>query len=84
MTATPIATGLEQEFDDPDAERDVAKPDGTRPAPDFMADLLDAQMRLITAQHAFLHDADMTALLRAQRDYAEDQIRVLERLGVFG
>ena len=53
-------------------------------AQDFMGDLLDAQQRLISAQHQFLHDNDMTNLARAQLDVITVQTGVMHRLGVFG
>lgn len=53
-------------------------------AQDFMGDLLDAQQRLISAQHQFLHDNDMAALARAQLDVITVQTNVMQRLGVFG
>jgi hypothetical protein len=51
---------------------------------DFLSDLLDAQQRLISAQHQYLHDNDMRALARAQLDVIGVQNSVLGRLGVFG
>lgn len=51
---------------------------------DFMTDLLDAQQRLISAHHQYLHDSDMTALARAQLDVINVHNSVLGRLGVFG
>ena len=53
-------------------------------AQDFMGDLLDAQQRLISAQHQFLHDSDMAKLARAQLDVITVQTGVMQRLGVFG
>ena len=53
-------------------------------AQDFMGDLLDAQQRLITAQHQFLHNNDMPMLARAQLDVITVQTGVMQRLGVFG
>lgn len=53
-------------------------------AQDFMGDLLDAQQRLISAQHQFLHDNNMAALARAQLDVITVQTGVMQRLGVFG
>lgn len=51
---------------------------------DFLSDLLDGQQKLISAQHAFLHDSDMKALAAAQRNFIMCQAVVLSRLGVFG
>jgi hypothetical protein len=53
-------------------------------AQDFMGDLLDAQQRLISAQHQFLHNNDMAALARAQLDVITVQTGVMQRLGIFG
>ena len=54
------------------------------PGDGFMSDLLDAQQRLISAQHQFLHDQDMRVLARAQLDVIGVQTNVLQRLGIFG
>lgn len=51
---------------------------------DFLPDILDAQQRLISAQHQFLHDNDMMALARAQLNVIAVQNDVMHRMGVFG
>ena len=50
----------------------------------FMTDLLDAQQRLISAQHQVLHDGNTAALAKAQLDVIGVQSSVLMRMGVFG
>lgn len=55
-----------------------------QPNQDFLADLMDEQQKLISAQHSFMHDADITTLLTAQRNFIAAQNEVLDRLGVYG
>lgn len=88
----PIADQVDNELHDSERGRqaqrhlrDVPVSNTLNPnAQDFMGDLLDAQQRLITAQHQFLHDNDMPALARAQLDVITVQTGVMHRLGVFG
>lgn len=72
----------------PDAADPSMQPKNLRkerpPAPDFMSDLLDGQHELIDAQHAFIRDGDIQAMIRAQHIFLYVQGTVLERLGVFG
>jgi hypothetical protein len=51
---------------------------------DFVTNIVDAQQRLITAQHQVLHDGDLHKLARAQLDVITIQNSVLDQLGVFG
>jgi hypothetical protein len=50
------------------------------PQPDFLGSLLDAQKRLIDAQHNFLHDSDLARLFQAQDDFIGNQSQVILRL----
>lgn len=50
----------------------------------YMTVILDAQQQLISAQYQFLHDNNMSSLLRAQLNVIQAQTSVLDRLGVFG
>lgn len=52
--------------------------------PSFMGDLIEAQQKMITAQYQYLHDSDLQAFARAQRDLIAAQTEVLTRLKVFG
>jgi hypothetical protein len=51
---------------------------------ELMSELLDGQQVLISAQHEFLRDHDMTRLAAAQRRFIMVQMSVLNRLGIFG
>ena len=46
--------------------------------------LVQAQHTFINAQQAFLHDANVTAFLAAQRNLIAAQDEVLHNLGVYG
>lgn len=80
----------EREFDDTDARypRDSTRnevPSNSRMhGNDFLPDILDAQQRLISAQHQFLHDGDMRSLAKAQLALISFQSNVMQRMGVFG
>lgn len=50
----------------------------------YLGDILDAQQRLISAQHQNLHDNDPAKLLRAQLHVIGVYNGVLDRLGVYG
>lgn len=88
----PIADEVENDLHDSERGRqsqrhlrDVPVSNTLNPgAQDFMGDLLDAQQRLISAQHQFFHDNDMPKLARAQLDVITVQTGVMQRLGIFG
>lgn len=91
MTSTPIADGLgnmeQTPNDNPglpnrDAERYLraAKADDQLPPGDFLGDLLEAQHRLIAAQHNFMHDTNVGALYEAQDAFIGQQSQVILRL----
>lgn len=74
-----------ENLDAPRSISDVNSRDGNRISGiEFLPDMLDAQQRLISAQHQFLHDNNMQALARAQLDVIAVQNRVLNEIGVFG
>lgn len=91
---TPIASSLDNEMPRSDVSSAGQTPNTNTQrlrvatplsgAPDFMGDLFHAQQALITAQYTFIADANVTALLAAQRDHIFAQTEVLRRLAVFG
>lgn len=94
---TPIAEDIEQGLNGTERGRQAERRNSGYPeynassskaqitsSEDFMTDILDAQQRLISAQHQFLHDNDLQALARAQLDVIGVQTSVLQRLGVYG
>ena len=88
----PIADEVQNDMNDSERGRqsqrhlrDVPVSNTLNPgAQDFMTDVLDAQQRLISAQHQFLHDTDMTKLARAQLEVITVQTSVMQRTGFFG
>lgn len=64
---------------------DMFGTDENPPVPgDFMSDLVNSQMELIAAQHRYMQDTNIGALVAAQHGHIQAQARVLERLRVFG